>query len=123
MSLDAVTTKKFREASILASKFFKDLANIFDGQDQGHRDQSLSIKARVPESTNDSTTAKTSHKYKLDASQPDSAKKSSSPSGKIKDVPKKREKKVKETKKEGSRVKRPLSAYMLYNNFRRPQLR
>lgn len=118
MSLDAVTTKKFREASILASKFFKDLANIFDGQDQ-----SLSVKARVPESTNDSTTAKTSHKYKLDASQPDSARKSSSPSGKIKDVPKKREKKVKETKKEGSGVKRPLSAYMLYNNFRRPQLR
>jgi hypothetical protein len=31
MSLDAVTAKKFRDASILASKFFKDLANIFDG--------------------------------------------------------------------------------------------
>ena len=48
------------------------------------------------ESTNDSTTAKSSHKNKLDVSQPDSARKSSSPSGKIKDVEKKREKKVKE---------------------------
>ena len=66
MSQDAVTTKKLRDASILASKFFKDLANIFDGQDQAQRDLSSTIKGRAPESTNDSTTAKSSHKNKLD---------------------------------------------------------
>lgn len=43
--------------------------------------------------------------------------------GKAKNESAKKKKKSKEEHKEGDAPKKPLSAYMLYNNYRRPVLR
>lgn len=155
-----------RDAALLASKFFKELAEVFDGQGKSILYKKFSpgstpkifflgeenlpakmageifprkiISYHIKIEINRIITVESSKKQKLESGanqNGESSVKHSSKNGGVghagetKDSDKKKDKKKKSKKKDEaadqsgvSAIKKPLSAYMLFNNARRPTL-
>lgn len=107
-------TRKFRDAALLASKFFRDLADIFDEKNGTKRLVSSQNSLNVTESRPAQAAVMASQITANGNAAPANTATAETKTKKTK----------KQLKKENApQIKRPLSAYMLFNNNRRPVLR
>uniref|UniRef100_A0A7S3FZ13 HMG box domain-containing protein n=2 Tax=Strombidium rassoulzadegani TaxID=1082188 RepID=A0A7S3FZ13_9SPIT len=120
-----LSQSKMRQAAILASKFFQELADLFEqGQEAGlEKRQRLSENGHAVTASNHASEKQTgaSSANGKDPSLSKSKALSKKEGGET--ASKKKTKASKAAAKDGSVVKKPLTAYMLYNNFRRSTLK
>lgn len=118
----------------MSAKFFGDLHQLFDGYSRKHGNAVVAAPNEdAPKAAEKVVKHKTKEKEKSEKKEakavaqshpeeevkkPDEKKALETPTK----TPTKKEKKEKKPKKDPE-IKKPLSAYMLYNNFRRPKLR